>query len=417
MVDIFVRMGRLLAARWPALLAWFLAGWLARYLLIELAGQVGSVTAVGGFLLLPLAALARLLSYVAMFLVLRDEMPGYQRALATGAPPVDLGASGRRRAAVDVTLACILPFFAFYAAWKLLRDDVIEYSLVALDARVDDIFLGRDIAEGGVVDLRLSVVTGAIIVVAYLGRLVLKRAAGRLPKWTSLLAVYLEAVWVYFFVSIVGTYLTEFRGWVDTRQAMVWIAELRAGLAETVAPLAVAWDGVEWVIAELSGLVLLPLAWLTLAGVILGRALARASGRPRLLPARLEVVQRTWSRVPGWLARRLRDVGADWVGRWRPLADALVLIWRAGPIGLGLYVLAYTLLLAAGGWIARLAALGIGPQEVGWWRALDAPFLFVIAVIIEPLRIVLIAAAYDYCLEKLEQRRAQEQAASADLSR
>src|SRR3546814_13520776 len=65
-------MGRLLAAHWPALMAWFLVGILGRYLAIEFAGFVGASTAIGGFLLLPLASLARLISFVAIFLVLRD---------------------------------------------------------------------------------------------------------------------------------------------------------------------------------------------------------------------------------------------------------------------------------------------------------------------------------------------------------
>jgi hypothetical protein len=63
-------MGRLLAAHWPALIAWFFAGILGRCLAVEGARFVGAYTAIGGFLLLPLASLARLISFVAMFLVL-----------------------------------------------------------------------------------------------------------------------------------------------------------------------------------------------------------------------------------------------------------------------------------------------------------------------------------------------------------
>jgi len=42
MLDTLQTAGRILAGTWPRLLAWYVAGWLARYLIIELAGTIGS---------------------------------------------------------------------------------------------------------------------------------------------------------------------------------------------------------------------------------------------------------------------------------------------------------------------------------------------------------------------------------------
>ena len=67
--------GRLIVAHSPALVAWYLAGTLGRYAGIQLAGFVGGYSAIGGILLLPLAILAKMVSVVAMLLVLRDAMP------------------------------------------------------------------------------------------------------------------------------------------------------------------------------------------------------------------------------------------------------------------------------------------------------------------------------------------------------
>ena len=74
MIAILSGAGRQLLAHWPAIMAWFLAGTLANWAMIQLAAWVGAYSALGGALLLPLAILARLVSYVAMFLVVRDGM-------------------------------------------------------------------------------------------------------------------------------------------------------------------------------------------------------------------------------------------------------------------------------------------------------------------------------------------------------
>ena len=98
MLSIITRTARLAGAHWPALVAWFLAGWLARYLLIELAAVVGASALLGGLLIMPLAILARLISFVAMFLVLRPGMPHLQR-FGDGTPETRRSRTRRHRRA------------------------------------------------------------------------------------------------------------------------------------------------------------------------------------------------------------------------------------------------------------------------------------------------------------------------------
>lgn len=411
-IEIFIRTGRMMLARWPILLSVFLAGWLAHYLLIQLAGFVGAYTGIGGFLVLPLAVIASLLSYVAMFLVLRPEMPGYQALLAAGEDAVDRTRREERRAFVDITLAAILPFFLFYAAWQLLKDDVQDYADIALGINQGRIFDGES-TEGSVTDVEFGWVSISIIVVAYAGRYLLKRHSERLPRWTALVAVYLEAVWIYFFLFFAQNWLDVARTWIAGRQASVWLADAREWLGETVAPVAWLWDGIGWVINEVGAIVLLPLAWLTLAGVVLGRALARAKLGLTLRDRRIDRARERFAALPAPVARRLRDIGSDFVARWKPLTDALVLMWRAGPIQLGLYVLGSTVLVAAVEWSTRAVAVLIGPRDLTFWFAWDELIGFAVMLLWEPLRIALIAAAYDYCLRQLEQRRE----AVADASR
>ncbi|OUE09438.1 hypothetical protein CMsap09_10880 [Clavibacter michiganensis] len=410
MSTVLTRTLRLVAARWPALLAWYLAGWLGHYLLIQLAAELGARSALAGLLVLPLAILARLGAFIAMFLVLRDELPAFAGAAAAGRDAVDRGPLLRRgQRAADLLLVSILPFFAFYASWKLLADDTVQYATTAL--RRIDYF--EELPVGGrVLDVALDARTVAVVGLAFAGRFLLKRYAERLPRWTALVAVYLESVWVYLTLFLLTQYQERAREWIDTRAASAWAADVRAGLTGYLEPLAVLWDGIGWVLGQVGDVVLLPIAWLTLAGVVYGRALAQAAARRRAAdPSRaldrgyLRVADRVRA-LPGGVRRRAAEVGEDLLSRWRPLVDAVRLIWRAGVLSMGVFVLAYAVVEAGSSWLLLGAVRAIGPHDlVTWWMNVDDLLGFGVDVVLEPLRICLIAAAYDLCLRRLEERR------------
>jgi hypothetical protein len=396
---------RLVAARWPVLLAWYLAGWLTRYLVIELASTFGAQSALLGFLVMPLATLARLASFIGMFLSLRDTMPSFSDMKRRGVDAVDRttvqdAAPGK---VYDILLVSILPFFAFYAAWKFLADDVSQYSSRSLEKI--DFFVG-DSAAGAVLDLQPDPLTLSLIVVAFVGRYLLKRYQARLPRWTSLVAVYLEAVWVYLTLFFITIYSAQFNDWVASRSSMVALAEARATMSSWFAPIGWAWNGVEWALGEAGALLLLPVAWLALAGVVYGRALAEQTIAYRPRNRYYTGVRARVTALPKGVLRRLGDVGGDFVDRWKPLANALVLMWRAGVVPLGIYVLAYTVIAAATAWAFFGTIQVVGAHDLHkWWMNLDQIYSFGIDAILEPLRICLIAAGYDFCLRQLEERR------------
>ena len=73
---------------------------------------------------------------------------------------------------------------------------------------------------------------------------------------------------------------------------------------------------------------------------------------------------------------------------------------------LGILVLAYTVLDDASGWLAFAAVQLIGPHDLQcWWMNADGSLIFALDVLLEPLRICLIAAGYDFCLHRLGDRR------------
>lgn len=398
--------GRLLWRHWPALLAWYLAGILGRYAVIEVAGYVGAYSAVAGSLLLPLAILSRLVALVAMFLVLRDGM----RELNAIAPvPAEAGV--RRREFFDALMGGILPFFAFYAAWGYLREDAAAYSsrLLEVSTSLSAVAIFQDEAQAGdglAGEITLTPLTVAIVVVAFALRWLLKRYKDRLPKWFAVFSVYLETVWVYFAVAVIAIVLGFVSGWVGSRQAMVWLGDLRETIATAFVPLAWLWEAVEWLLGEAGGIILLPVAWLTIAGVVYGQAVAAEAVPTESFGG--DTVRRIRSRyrsLPARLRARLADVWEEFVSRFRPIGRAFVLMWRAGPALIGGFVLLYTLLLALQGVLEWAVLRAVGPHDLDdFWLVNDRLIFLIVPVLIEPVRIALVAGGYDAVIGRLRVR-------------
>ena len=407
MLSVLVRAGRVWLAHWPALLAWLLGGTLVHFLMLKLASFVGAQNAVGGILLLPVAALALLIAYVAMFLVVRDGMPGLR-----GLAPLPSDPTERRDAFLSGVLGGILPFVAFYAAWGFIREDVIAYTndafewltLWGLAAAVG----GEDFDRSGTVDdLGINPLTIGLLVIAFAGRWAYKRYGERVPKRFAsrrifgFIAVYLEALWVYLAAYLISDMIGVVTSWVATRQGTVWLGDLRAGLTGWLAPVGLFWDAVGWFLGEAGGIILLPLAWLTIAGVIFGQAVKAAA--PRLSGTRFARVRERYGSIPARVRRRISDFWESLVAsRFRPIGAAIVLMWRAGPVLIGGYILLFTLIEFALQWVMVGFSRVIGPQELrAFWFPMWLAIVMIVTVVIEPLRIAVIAATYDATVARL----------------
>lgn len=389
---------RLLAAHWPALVAFYLGGILARYLVIELAAQVGARSAVGGTLVLCLAVLVRLISFVGMFLVVRD---GLVRLGALAPIPEDRAT--RRRAFVDALLGGLLPFTAFYAAWGYLRDDNAAYLSRALEVQTELRWIaladGEEISLGQV-DLSVEPMAVTLGVVAFLLRWLWKRYRDHAPRWLTPVAVYLETVWLFIAAIVIADTLSRITGWVDSRIAMVWLDGVYAWVGAQLAPIAWIWHGVLWFVGEVGGILLEPVAWLVIAGVIYGQAVSAQA--PELTGSLVERVRARYGRVPAAVRRRLGDLWSDVAGRFTPIWKAIVLMWRAGPLLIAGYALAFTVLAALQIVLAWTVSRIVGPHDLDtFWRIASPAIGVITLVIIEPIRIALVAAAYDATLARL----------------
>jgi hypothetical protein len=390
---------RVLARCWPALLAWFLLGWTIRALIIRGGGYLLNVDENFGLLVLPLAILAMLAGYVGMFLAVRRELPHLGRLDDVERGEVSVTPVGKWR---DSLLAAILPFFLLYVAWNLIRDDVTDLYASAL---VQDNFWDK--AEYAT---SIQLASLVILGVAFVARWLLGRFASRLPRWTSILATYLEAVWVLVALFTVRELLAGFGGWLSTRRMFAWAVDGWAAIREAFAWIAVIGDGIAWAVSQVGTLIGLPLAWLAIASIVYFGTMPRST-RPG--PATVRVASERWSRLPVWVRRLGSALASGFADRWRPVALAARLIWRSGPIAMGTYLLTFAVITAAAEWLRLLVYRAVGPHETNWWMGASDAVELGIDAVLAVLQVAVVAAAFDHALRSDAASRIVDEAGDA----
>lgn len=376
---------RVLARCWPALLAWFLLGWTLRALIIRGASFLMNINEDLGLLLLPVAILAQLAAYVGMFLAVRRELRHLTVMDDAGAGEV---APGPVRQWRESLLVAILPFFLLYVAWNLIRDDIVDLYASSI---TQDNFWDKPATEGSITTVSL-----VILAVAFVLRWLLGRFASRLPRWTSMLATYFEAVWVLVALFTIRELLAGVGGWLSTRRMFAWAVDGWADLRDTFAWVGVIGDAIAWAWSQVGTLIGLPLAWLAFASIVYFGTMPRSR---RATPARMTGVSTRWSALPVWLRKLGATLSAGVLDRWRPVALAARLIWSAGPITVGTYLLAFAVIVAGGEWLRLLTYRLIGPQGVAWWLGASDAVEMAIGAITAVLTVSLVAAAFDRALQ------------------
>jgi hypothetical protein len=412
----------------PQLVALYLLGALGRKGAIELAAYVGWDNSVWASLIMPFAGLARLGSYVAMFLVLRSAIPA-------------LAALPRRTArSVDVFANIIVPFFAIYLAWKLFAEDWLDFETAALNYRVGAGMM-KALTTGQTSDLHpdqlpVSTATWVIIAAALVLRYVLGKFKESLPGWMIAVRVYVDALWVFLTLSFAASQGVNFLlnpwGWIGERRIVVWFNDARADLFSHFQPLEHLWDAAVLVLRTVLGGAAIPLLWLAVAGIVYGvtmpdwRGAARrvVGGRAdrvfdRADAGRRRFTERGWG-VPQTVGERGRRWVADRLGNYKTIADSARLILHGGVLGLALYILGYLTLAwldmsgafyhpeVGTGYLFRFVAWLLGPHPLSFWNGFADTIALGSHMIVEPLRVCLIASTVAYCLEHVEPQTVSE---------
>ena len=406
MLASLARIPRILAMTWPALLAWYLAGQVVRSGILALAAPIGPESPIGAMLLVPIAVLARLVSYVGMFLVLRRAMTGY-RDISGGDVSFTSFRDGAREF-LTVLTACIGPFFTLYAIIGLLFEDLSEY------ARATMLYaLGSENPRP--LEVGDSPIVLIVVVTAFVLRMVLRIFGPKLPTWTSVFGIYLDATWVFLALYTLQILFGDAIAWIQARQVVHWINDAQAWLVSLWEPIRVAIESLGWVIPVAAQVILLPMAWLLVAGIIYVRAIGNIETGIRVPKLPLRFAESTTGFAG--LMRRWRHII---VGGWEDVAGPVVLsgrmIRRGRSLDLALFVSAYGLLWAASQWFARGVYALIGPHDGSIWWDIDAVVSASISLITEPLRVVLLAAAFDFYLRRWSRVSGGAQSVRANLT-
>lgn len=393
---------RALLATWPVLVAWFLAGQLAHYWVIQGAGFLGAFNSVAGVLLMPVAVTAKLVAIVAMLLSMRAQL--VQLGAIAPRPEED---KTRRRAFAEALIAGVLPFIGFYALQGYLQEDWNDYVRRAMEVRMEhQLFIdeagelqsrewGFEIGE---VVLGWSVLV--LIVAAFAARAVMGRLKTKYPRLGAPLVIYLESLWLFLTALAINEYTGSVGAWVQQRQAMVWLEGARTWLAEHLGWALGIWEGLTTLIGQVGSALFLPVAWLAIVGTVYGVAVQAQA--PRLAGGKAAGAIRKVKEAKGWWATKGRELLTLHVtGRFTPIINALLLAWRAGPLLIAVYALLFVLTGYAEPWLGYGVARVLGPMDYEVYRQI-APVLGIgIALMVEPVRLAVVAAAYDSALVRL----------------
>ncbi|ADB30080.1 hypothetical protein Kfla_0975 [Kribbella flavida DSM 17836] len=402
------RAAALFGRAWPRLLAVFVIAQLAHRGVQWGAVQAGAKVEAAGIALLALLVLISLAMYVAMFLVLRGELPFHRRAVGEGRFAPDGVEPGRESRPVDALAAALLPFLAFYAAYKFLQLEALEYEydLAVHNANEDAaVALGGGTVEQASTGLQ-SLSTWLFIalgVTAYLLRLVFKKRkdgadGGPVRK---LFVTYLEALWIFVVAYQASSYIPSPKEWLKERQIADWVHDGYVRVLDQVLgveKIREIWDAVTGFlaagVADLWSAAVLPLMWITMTAVIYGRVVQKAeTPEPRW---RFDRITNRWQRTPRLVQAAGNSVVSDWRDRWSPVVNAFRLVARSGIRPLLGYFLAWAVVtfLAGAVWIV-LRDYVIGPQSLSWWLVIDEPIGLLVEALKIMLQVALLAAAYD----------------------
>ncbi|MDX6284060.1 MAG: hypothetical protein QOH03_5131 [Kribbellaceae bacterium] len=401
------RAGALFGKAWPRLLAVFLIAQLAHRGLQWVAVQAGAKAEAAGIAVLAMLVVVSLAMYVTMFLVLRGELPFHRRAVAEGMLAPDGVEPGKEHRPVDALAAALLPFLAFYAAYKFLQNEALDYEYQLAVHKANDTL--ATVLNGGTVGEQStglqSLSTWLFIglgVTAYLLRFFFKRKGKNTGgPVRRLFVTYLEALWIFVVIYQAASFIPSPKDWLKDRQVWAWVHDGYGwGLDHIlgVEKVREVWDTITGFVAagigDLWNAAVFPLMWITMTAVIYGRAVHKAEPAERRW--RFDRITHRWQQTPKIVRVAGNSVVSDWKDRWTPVVQAFRLVVRSGLRPLLGYFLAWAVVtfLASEVWIF-LKLYVLGPHSLQFWLVIDEPLNLVTDGLKIMLQVSLLAAAYD----------------------
>jgi hypothetical protein len=318
---------------------------------------------------------------------------------------------------LDLLSLTLLPLVAVWSAWGFLDERlsafVVDYQ--AAEGSQEQVFkLG-----GGQWKVFLPAVVILLVV-----RRVLEAIDDRWPNRSIRFAqVWSEAFFALLLVVIVPAAYFTAKNWFTDRTfwyyTTTWWDEIKEWFAGINVPIP---DGIEflWGVFNETLWPLFkegvgePLTWLAITTVVFGHRALSAGGlvRGTRLAERLDAANApaSQSRIAALTSKAPNLVLGGMREKFYPTLNAFRLLLGVGPVFLGVVCLVFTLHELAESWFYTLVTGWIGDHGTRWGMMWGTAVGFVQQAIFEPLRIALLAAAFDQCISvSLEQQRAQKQ--------
>ncbi|MGK9232954.1 hypothetical protein KXS07_14980 [Inquilinus limosus] len=433
--------GKLWWRFWPQLTLLALIGILLNDQLLLLSVRIGFADHSLGFAALALVVLMKLVVTITGFLIMRPALPAVAaaQALAAGTavpvtgpdpePPGDAGSASRPAAptrrerltsfATTLTIA-LVPFFAYYTASGFLWETIREYSMLSLT-----------LAPFGESGNLLDAIGARWLVVSVVATWILRRLFKSLrdrtgaPIW-RLLIVLCETNWIFIGLFVLSQWKDEAFAWVASGAAWDWLQRIWQAVLNPVSTAFAATEPVEWALPDAmtvaTGLflyVLLPLTWLALAALIYGHDLGSDPGWMR--HQRLQRIGNRYAALPKFVRDFIGHFIQGYRSRYLPIANSIRLTLHADLALLLIFVIGWRGIGWAADWLWIGATHLIGPHPLDLWQVLADGLALLLGspsgttpgILVEPLRVCLIAAVLETAFARAQAPAAPEAEAAA----
>jgi hypothetical protein len=321
-----------------------------------------------------------------------------------------------QRGLLDLLAVTLLPLVAVWSAWGFFDEQVSQLS-------------ANYLVQTGLQDsnfFKIGAQTWHNFLPALVILLVLRRVLQAVDdRWPSrpvkLTQVWAEAFFVLLTVVITPFAIDEGKEWFKDRQFWCWSLDWWDGFSTFFDKIHVpvpagieflwgfTWETL-WPLFKLG--VAEPLTWLAITTVVFGhRVLSGGSvfrgTRLERLGARAEEQQTPRGRVANLTSKAPDLVLGGFREKFYPAINAFRLLVRVGPVFLGVVCLVYTFWFLGNGWMFVGVTRLIGIHGTYWGLMNHEIASLVQGLVFEPLRIALLAAAFDLCISVGAERRAE----------
>lgn len=406
----------------PRLVTVYLLGWLGDQLAQKLAVRIGEQNSWAALAVFASGFLAQLAAIVVMLQIVGREL-GVRDLI----PEEEAAEDDRDTSLTRLVSITLLPFLGIYAAFGEVSDRAIALAN-------EQMFRNGVISDAPSV---LGTLNAAAVqhpwwlLAGLVGIYLLRRGLDLLHERTGLrpLGIAVALVESFFLLVVImgGVRVwQQARLWLADRELMAWLATLQRAVLDALSVIAVQLPAVIVRLATFWSEQVWPLFWEALAQPVIWLAVAALVFGSRVLS-----LAELWrkgepyvARVPGSTVfaqhaerRRARGVPApppgvgrtavelreaffgDLDDKYLPTFHALRLVLRAGLVFLGAYVAVYSAVVMAGNGIEMLTDRLLADRSVAFWYAYGPAIGLLPDLLLEPLRICLLAVAFRRCLE------------------